>query len=111
MATGFNTGWPFSYLPHEVGCFHNASVPYNIKNTLNNTNLLISFFQQKTPGGYGMKDSENKRRSLINVNDFADTVVHRLFVERFRAEEENLNYNNLLYGQVSLKKSKTKKEP
>jgi hypothetical protein len=45
------------------------------------------------------------------VNDFADKVVHRLFVERFRAEEENLNYNNLLYGQVSLKKSKTKKEP
>lgn len=38
-----------------------------------------------------MKDSENKRRTLINVNDFADTVVHRLFVELFRAEEENLN--------------------
>jgi hypothetical protein len=58
-----------------------------------------------------MKDSENKRRSLINVNDIADTAEHRLFVERFRAEEENLNYNNLLYGQMTLKKPKKKKEP
>ena len=53
-----------------------------------------------------MKGSKKSRLFSTNLNEIADAVEHKLFVERFRAEEESLNYNNLFYGQVTLKKSR-----